>query len=182
MIGRPPSGRATRASHRAGSRLDHSAGIPDALWEVLADGYIAHSGKRWHASDCATSSAPAECPGPCDCDFPAVGPWMPIRFYNERQHGKDVLICGGTIRYDAETFPEDEPYLSAKVARLEERSGEWDGGYGSEYDGTYWHNPEWFTPLAKLPAQGIEAFGEDALAASSRSDESPVPKGDAPNA
>lgn len=37
--------------------------------EVLAEGYKALSGKRHHASDCATSRAPAEEPGPCDCSF-----------------------------------------------------------------------------------------------------------------
>lgn len=35
--------------------------------EVLADLYIKASGKTIHASDCATSVAPAETPGPCDC-------------------------------------------------------------------------------------------------------------------
>lgn len=35
--------------------------------EELADLYIAASGKRAHASDCATSAAPANRPGPCDC-------------------------------------------------------------------------------------------------------------------
>lgn len=49
----------------------------DALageYEVLAEGYKALSGKRMHASDCATSRAPAEKPGPCDCstDLDAV--------------------------------------------------------------------------------------------------------------
>jgi hypothetical protein len=38
--------------------------------EVLADLYIRLSGKTRHTSDCATSIAPAETPGPCDCDMP----------------------------------------------------------------------------------------------------------------
>lgn len=38
-------------------------------YEVLAEGYKALSGKRLHASDCAVSCAPAEKPGPCNCDF-----------------------------------------------------------------------------------------------------------------
>jgi hypothetical protein len=39
-------------------------------WEVLAVGYQAISGKAYHASDCATSCAPAEKPSACDCDAP----------------------------------------------------------------------------------------------------------------
>lgn len=40
--------------------------------EILAEGYKALSGRAWHASDCATSCAPAYRPGPCDCDGPLV--------------------------------------------------------------------------------------------------------------
>jgi len=36
--------------------------------EELAEKYIVESGKTVHASDCSTSIAPAEVPGPCDCD------------------------------------------------------------------------------------------------------------------
>lgn len=36
--------------------------------EEKADRFIKESGKEVHASDCATSVAPAEEPGPCDCD------------------------------------------------------------------------------------------------------------------
>jgi hypothetical protein len=37
------------------------------LREKLAAAYIALSGTDVHASDCATSNAPAYEPGPCDC-------------------------------------------------------------------------------------------------------------------
>lgn len=37
--------------------------------EEKADRFIKLSGKEFHASDCSTSIAPAEEPGPCDCDF-----------------------------------------------------------------------------------------------------------------
>lgn len=40
--------------------------------EELAALYKEISGKPYHASDCATSNAPAETPGRCDCDAPAV--------------------------------------------------------------------------------------------------------------
>lgn len=36
--------------------------------ELLADDYVELSGKSVHASDCATSNAPAFTPGKCDCD------------------------------------------------------------------------------------------------------------------
>lgn len=42
--------------------------LTDHEREVLASGYIRLSGKNTHASDCATSCAPAMIPGPCDCD------------------------------------------------------------------------------------------------------------------
>ena len=37
------------------------------LNELLSDVYKAASGKQAHSSDCATSQAPAERPGPCNC-------------------------------------------------------------------------------------------------------------------
>ena len=37
------------------------------LHEPIADLFILLSGKRAHASDCATSSAPAYMPAPCNC-------------------------------------------------------------------------------------------------------------------
>jgi hypothetical protein len=40
----------------------------DRLREELAEAYIELSGKSIHASDCATSNAPAMDPGPCNCD------------------------------------------------------------------------------------------------------------------
>lgn len=38
------------------------------LRELLAAAYVELSGKEEHASDCATSNAPAMTPGRCDCD------------------------------------------------------------------------------------------------------------------
>jgi hypothetical protein len=37
--------------------------------EELASAYVKLSGKRIHASDCATGNAPAMKPGPCNCNF-----------------------------------------------------------------------------------------------------------------
>jgi hypothetical protein len=64
--------------------------------------------------------------------------------------GADVLICGGTVSYDAETFPTDRPFDGVTIARYVR--GSFCGGYGSEYDGEYWHEPKWWMPVPK-PAQ-----------------------------
>ena len=41
--------------------------------ELLAEAYKKLSGCEHHASDCATSNAPAMTPGPCDCTLPPLG-------------------------------------------------------------------------------------------------------------
>jgi hypothetical protein len=46
---------------------DDYAELEARLREKLADAYKLASGKTAHSSDCATSLAPAEEPGPCDC-------------------------------------------------------------------------------------------------------------------
>lgn len=51
--------------------LYHGAETPAIDRELCADGYKWRSGKKYHASDCATSNAPALMPGPCDCSTPA---------------------------------------------------------------------------------------------------------------
>jgi len=78
------------------------------------------------------------------------GTWYPIEF--AKQDGKDVLIAGGTFYYDAETFPEDAPFLGVKVANYYQGQDEWHGGYGSEYDGVYWHKPTHWMPPPPPPA------------------------------
>lgn len=45
----------------------------EALHEPIADLFIYLSGKRRHASDCATSNAPAYLPRPCDCTYREQG-------------------------------------------------------------------------------------------------------------
>jgi hypothetical protein len=47
---------------------DHEAMRNCMNREQQAAEYIKQSGKKTHTSDCATSRAPAEEPGPCDCD------------------------------------------------------------------------------------------------------------------
>jgi hypothetical protein len=49
-------------------RIEAQAAEVEHLRELLAAAYIELSGKDEHASDCATSNAPAMMPGRCDCD------------------------------------------------------------------------------------------------------------------
>lgn len=49
-------------------RIEAQAAEIERLREALAAAYIELSGKDEHASDCATSNAPAMMPGRCDCD------------------------------------------------------------------------------------------------------------------
>lgn len=52
---------------RAADRIDAREAEIDRLREELAAAYIELSDRTEHASDCATSNAPAMKPGPCDC-------------------------------------------------------------------------------------------------------------------
>jgi hypothetical protein len=42
--------------------------------EERAQKFVEESGKEVHTNDCATSVAPAEEPGPCDCEVPVINP------------------------------------------------------------------------------------------------------------
>jgi len=58
------SGLFTNATYEAAEMMNEI----EHLRELLAAAYIELSGKEEHASDCATSNAPAMTPGRCDCD------------------------------------------------------------------------------------------------------------------
>ncbi len=58
------SGLFTNATYEAAEMMKEI----ERLRELLAAAYIELSGKEEHASDCATSNAPAMTPGRCDCD------------------------------------------------------------------------------------------------------------------
>lgn len=75
----------------------------------------------------------------------AIGRWLPISEYDEAKHGRQVLICGGTVRYDAETFPSEREFYGVGLAT--KRDAEWWGGFGAEHDGQFWHKPEYFQPV-----------------------------------
>jgi len=47
---------------------DEDKALVSSLREKLAEAYIKLSGKTEHASDCATSNAPAKDPAPCEYD------------------------------------------------------------------------------------------------------------------
>jgi hypothetical protein len=55
-------------AERAARLIEAQAAEIEHLRELLAAAYIELSGKDEHASDCATSNAPAMMPGRCDCD------------------------------------------------------------------------------------------------------------------
>lgn len=48
--------------------MGHADVMVGYIRERVADAYKLASGKAVHASDCATSNAPAMEPGPCDCE------------------------------------------------------------------------------------------------------------------
>lgn len=51
----------------AADRIEALEAEVERLREELAAAYVDQSGTVQHASDCATSNAPAMKPGPCDC-------------------------------------------------------------------------------------------------------------------
>lgn len=116
-----------------------------------------HTDRPWEGMSTREDACSCGAGMPCPV-CRAVGHWHPIRCYNEKYDGLDVLICGGTYCYDAETFPVHRPFPGASIARRPDRgSDEWRGGYGSEYDGQHWHRPEWFMRIPPLPHAATHA-------------------------
>ena len=65
--------------------------------------------------------------------------------------GTEILICGGTCIYDQETYPTNTPFKRTTIASWNS-GGEWErDGYGSEYDGRYFHKPTLWMPLPSPP-------------------------------
>lgn len=68
-----------------GTSPDHYGGCPNQERmgaegrEARAARFIIASGKSVHASDCSTSPAPAEEPGPCDCHMPRMNETQKMR-------------------------------------------------------------------------------------------------------
>ena len=60
--------REAETHRRHDAKVEAQAAEIEQLRELLAAAYIELSGKDEHASDCATSNAPAMTPGRCDCD------------------------------------------------------------------------------------------------------------------
>lgn len=61
-----------------------------------------------------------------------------------------VLICGGTYTYDADGYDGTYPCTHTEVATWT-RDGWKRAGYGSEYNGEYWHEPTHWQPLPEPP-------------------------------
>ena len=63
--------------------------------------------------------------------------WQPIS--TAPRDGTTILIAGGTYYYDASMSSEPSKFTGVTEARWD--GDGWNGGYGSEYDGEYWHEP-----------------------------------------
>ncbi len=107
-------------------------------FEIMAEGYKSLSGKAGHASDCATSCAPAMRPGPCDCDGPDI--WRP---YDSRPRDATVLVT--VIPGPAHAFPENHApqtlpaYIDEKGAICDPSSWRPDKGL----HGDHWRTVAW---------------------------------------
>ena len=75
--------------------------------------------------------------------------WQPIE--TAPKDGTQVLIAGGSVEYDAETFPQERPFAGVHIASWCKSSQSWSGPYGSEYDAQYWHTPSHWQPLPAPP-------------------------------
>ncbi len=82
-----------------------------------------------------------------DSGFSPIGRWKPINEYRQDIHGSQILVCGGTVRYEPETFPSDMQLYGVTIATKRENG--WWGGYGAECDGEFWLKPEYFQPIDK---------------------------------
>ena len=89
-------------------------------WEVLAVGYQALSGKKYHMSDCATSCAPAHKPSICDCDAPIQSDAM--RELLQRAYERiDEMERNSGHDYESDCTPEEETLLGQIKAALEDK-------------------------------------------------------------
>lgn len=80
--------------------------------------------------------------------------WRPIE--TAPKDGTNVLIAGGTYYYDA-GYCEEHPFNRVVIARWMDFDKAWRrDGFGSEYDGEYWHYPTHWMPLPALPSDGDE--------------------------
>ena len=80
---------------------------------------------------------------------PVAPAWRPIE--TAPKDGTSVLIAGGTYYYDAGISDQPYPFGGVKVAYWDRDA--WNGGYGSEYDGEYWHKPTVWMPLPVAPRE-----------------------------
>lgn len=95
-----------RRIDEAVAAADHGCPYCDQSREQKAAHFVKESGKRTHASDCATSVAPAEEPGRCDCGEAVTNP-----VFNElcglcfglgwvgEEHNRTRCGCGKPVTY-----------------------------------------------------------------------------------
>ncbi len=160
-LGRAPSGQALIASDGAAS-VSALSGFDPSRCRVCGGGAWVcenHADRPWDGvstrDDACGCGAGMPC-GACNRDMACAGypRWKPIA--SAPRDGTLILIAGGTYSYDAETFPTDRPFNGVAIGHW--RSEEWSGGYGSEYDGEYWHKPDrWMRLPIPTDAIAIEA-------------------------
>jgi hypothetical protein len=110
--------------------------------EHMADALVASAGKPFHWSDCATSSAPAETPRPCDC----ASPWQPMA--SAPLDGTPILVSGGT-REHPDSMGGPEPFKGISIARWNQTWKQWEGEATSHED-CYSHEPAMWQPLPAI--------------------------------
>lgn len=71
--------------------------------------------------------------------------WRPIE--TAPKDGTTILICGGTCMYDASTSETWDAHPSATTANWDNYREMFWSGYGSEYDGKFWHRPTHWMPM-----------------------------------
>jgi hypothetical protein len=83
--------------------------------------------------------------------------WRPIE--TAPKDGSEILISGGTWYYTESTISDHVSFHGVQIARWIEHRQSWHGGYGSEYDGVYYHSPTHWMPLPPPPT--TDPSGED---------------------
>lgn len=89
---------------------------------------------------------------------PQADEWQPIE--SAPRDGTAVLITDGTVRYDAECFPDERIFEGVTIGIWSSYEAAWHGGYGSEYDAVYWHYPTHWRPLPAPPLAKEADHGE----------------------
>jgi len=169
MVGRSPSGRATRASTEPASSLGHSASVPNAACRNCAgEQWVCenHQDRPWNellAPEGCECGAGAPCPV-CNRDAACAGYipwWKPME--TAPKDGTEILISGGTFSDDRDCFDNNLAMRGVAIVRWVHSVCD-DGWRGEQraHDEYLWHKPARWMPLPKAPGEpaGQEPDGE----------------------